>query len=116
MPPTPSPTGFIFDWDGVIIDSHAAHEESWEVLFAELGKTLPEGFFKATFGMRNAQIIPAWFDFVPKDDLDLIAKLGDRKEEIYRDILHRDGIEPLPGVRPLLQELKQRQIPTSVGS
>jgi beta-phosphoglucomutase family hydrolase len=108
--------GFIFDWDGVIIDSHAAHEESWNALFVELGRPLPDGFFKKTFGMRNQQIIPEWFDFVKADDLAEIKRLGDRKEALYRDILQRDGITPLPGVLPLLRELRARNIPRSVGS
>lgn len=111
-----SDIGFIFDWDGVVIDSHAAHEESWELLFAELGKPMPEGFFKATFGMRNQQIIPEYFDFVKADDLAEIARLGDRKEVLYRDILRRDGITPLPGVVALLQEMQALGIPRSVGS
>ena len=38
--------GFIFDWDCVIIDSHAAHEESWGLLFAEIGQPMPGDFFK----------------------------------------------------------------------
>ena len=108
--------GFIFDWDGVVIDSHAAHEESWNLLFAELQRPMPEGFFKKTFGMRNQQIIPLCFDFVRADDHAEIKRLGDRKEELYRDILRRDGIEPLPGVVPLLRELKERGIPRVVGS
>lgn len=108
--------GFIFDWDGVVIDSHAAHEESWRRLFAELGRPMPEGFFKATFGMRNQQIIPAWFEFVRADDSAEIRRLGDRKEEFYREILRRDGIEPLPGVVALLRELRELGIPRAVGS
>ena len=107
---------FIFDWDGVIIDSHAQHEESWQLLFDELGRPMPETFFKATFGMRNQQIIPMCFDFVKADDHAEIARLGDRKEVLYREILKRDGIEPLPGVLALLKELKARSIPTAVGS
>jgi HAD superfamily hydrolase (TIGR01509 family) len=111
-----SEIGFIFDWDGVVIDSHAQHEESWRLLFEELGRPMPEGFFKKTFGMRNQQIIPVWFDFVKAEDLAEIARLGDRKEELYREILRRDGIEPLPGVVALLKELKGLGIPRVVGS
>jgi beta-phosphoglucomutase family hydrolase len=107
---------FIFDWDGVIIDSHSQHEESWQLLFAELGRPMPETFFKATFGMRNQQIIPMCFDFVKADDHAEIARLGDRKEVLYREILKRDGIVPLPGVLAMLKELKARSIPTAVGS
>lgn len=111
-----SDIGFIFDWDGVVIDSHAAHEESWRLLFAEIRKPMPPDFFKKTFGMRNQQIIPVWFDFVRTDDVAEIKRLGDRKEELYRDILQRDGIEPLPGVLPLLRELMALGIPRAVGS
>ncbi len=115
-PNTSSELGFIFDWDGVIIDSHAQHEESWNLLFKELRRPMPEGFFKATFGMRNQQIIPMCFDFVKADDLQAIADLGNRKEVLYRGILRRDGISPLPGVETLLKELKALGIPTVVGS
>jgi HAD superfamily hydrolase (TIGR01509 family) len=108
--------GFIFDWDGVVIDSHAQHEESWGVLFQELDRPMPEGFFKRTFGMRNQQIIPMCFDFVGADDLEEIARLGDRKEDLYREILRRDGIEPLPGVVPLLREMQSLGMPRVVGS
>lgn len=111
-----SDIGFIFDWDGVVIDSHAAHEESWKLLFQELEKPMPEGFFKKTFGMRNQQIIPEYFDFVNADDLSEIARLGDRKEVLYREILRRDGITPLPGVVGLLQEMRSLGIPRCVGS
>jgi HAD superfamily hydrolase (TIGR01509 family) len=75
---------------------------------------MPEGFFKATFGMRNQQIIPMCFDFVNADDHAEIARLGNRKEELYREILRRDGIEPLPGVVALLAELKELGKPTAV--
>ncbi len=107
--------GFIFDWDGVIIDSHDQHEESWHLLAAELGTSVPEGFFKKTFGMRNQQIIPMWFTHLA-DQPQEIAKIGDRKEELYRDIIRRDGIEPLPGVREFLAAMKQSGIRASVGS
>lgn len=108
--------GFIFDWDGVVIDSHAQHEESWRLLFAELGRPMPGDFFKKTFGMRNQQIIPAWFDFVNAADTAEIQRLGGRKEELYREIIRREGIEALPGVVALLRELQALGIPAAVGS
>jgi HAD superfamily hydrolase (TIGR01509 family) len=108
--------GFIFDWDGVVIDSHAQHEESWGLLFQELDRPMPEGFFKRTFGMRNQQIIPMCFDFVRADDHPEIARLGDRKEVLYRDILRRDGIDPLPGVVALLREMQSLGLPRALGS
>jgi beta-phosphoglucomutase-like phosphatase (HAD superfamily) len=50
--------GAIFDWDGVIINSAAQHEASWERLAKECGKILPENHFKRGFGMKNEVIIP----------------------------------------------------------
>jgi beta-phosphoglucomutase family hydrolase len=113
--PTMEDIGFIFDWDGVIIDSHDQHEKSWHLLAEEMNTSVPEGFFKRTFGMRNQQIIPLWFtDLVDRPEE--VAKLGDRKEALYREILRRDGIEPLAGVREFLQLMKLAGIRASVGS
>ena len=36
------PLGAIFDWDGVVIDSHDQHERAWAALAAELVAKLPE--------------------------------------------------------------------------
>ncbi len=107
--------GFLFDWDGVVIDSHNQHEESWDLLSAEIGQPLPEGFMKKTFGMRNQNIFPMWLPHLATDAAAITA-LGNRKEELYREILRRDGIEALPGVKAFLQAARQAGIPASVGS
>lgn len=114
--PAPAFRGAIFDWDGVIIDSHAQHEAAWEELARELGQPLPPGFFKKTFGMRNDRIIPEFTPWVPDGDSASVARLGERKETLYRQILRRDGIAPLPGVLTLLRELQSHGIPCAVGS
>jgi len=107
----------IFDWDGVIIDSHDQHAESWTLLADEQGSALPQDFFKKSFGMRNQSIFPLFFSsWVDADDHARIAELADRKEKLYRELVHRDGIEPLPGVVALLESLAAAGIPCSVGS
>jgi len=108
--------GVIFDWDGVVIDSHDQHEQAWFRLAEELGKPMTKELFVASFGMRNESIIPGLFQWTEEGEHKRIAELGDRKEEIYREILRETGIEPLPGVRELLTELKTAGVPTSVGS
>ena len=93
----------IFDWDGVIIDSHDQHERSWSMLAAEEGNTLPEGFFKQSFGMRNEAIIPRFFNhWADTDNPKEISRLADRKEHLYRSLVRDEGIEPLAGVCQLL--------------
>lgn len=108
--------GAIFDWDGVIIDSSAAHEESWDRLAAEEKRTLPEGYFKEGFGRKNAFIIPHLLNWADEADVNEVNRLGDRKEALYREILKERGIQPLLGVRELLAELKAAEIPCVVGS
>lgn len=106
--------GVIFDWDGVVIDSSAQHERSWELLAEEIGKPLPPDHFKAGFGKKNQEIIPGLLRW--SDDPDEIRRLGDRKEVLYRELVREQGVAVLPGARELLQALKAAAIPRSVGS
>jgi beta-phosphoglucomutase family hydrolase len=104
----------IFDWDGVIIDSSRQHEQSWEQLAQEERRTLPPGFFKRSFGMKNERIIPGLLGWT--SDSARIRLLSDRKEEIYRDRIQQDQIVPLPGVVEWLDTLHNAAIPCAIGS
>src|SRR5580698_3167139 len=88
--------GAIFDWDGVIINSGAQHELSWERLAKELNKPLPEGHFKLGFGMKNEVIFPELLKWTtdPRE----IHILSLRKEAIYREVVQEQGVTALPGV------------------
>jgi HAD superfamily hydrolase (TIGR01509 family) len=109
-----SAIGAIFDWDGVIIDSSAAHEQSWDLLAAAEKRVLPPGHFKAGFGRKNQFIIPNILKWA--DDPAEIERIGRRKEEFYREILKTSGIQALPGVRALLEGLRAAAVPCVVGS
>jgi len=106
--------GAIFDWDGVIIDSAAYHEESWERLAMEEKKPLPPGYFQKSFGMKNERIIPEILRW--SVELEEIKRVSLRKEACYREILKERGIQALPGVLPWLKQLKRAGIPCVVGS
>lgn len=106
--------GVIFDWDGVVIDSSALHERSWELLAEEIGKPLPAGHFKAGFGKKNQEIIPGLLRW--SADLAEIERLGARKEELYRELVRDQGVIVLPGVRELLGALRDSGVRRSVGS
>ena len=77
----------IFDWDGVVIDSSAQHEKSWELLAAETGRSLPTGHFKKGFGKKNQVIIQEILGW--SYDPEEIRRLGDRKEELYRELVRQ---------------------------
>jgi beta-phosphoglucomutase len=93
--------GVIWDLDGVIIDSAAPHWQSWQQLAAETGATFTERDFRATFGTRNADIIPRYWHTTGAAE---VQQLADRKEAIYRDLV-RANAQALPGALALLQAL-----------
>ncbi|WP_035611585.1 HAD family phosphatase [Haloferula sp. BvORR071] len=105
----------LFDFDGVVIDSHEAHGRSWFALAAELGHELSHETFHSTFGQRNESILP-FLGWAEEGDKERIQQLGDRKEGLYREILRAEGIEPLPGVVALLEDLKANGIPCAIGT
>jgi beta-phosphoglucomutase-like phosphatase (HAD superfamily) len=42
--------GVLFDMDGVLVDSGAAHHESWRVLARRHGRDISDTEFRAAFG------------------------------------------------------------------
>jgi beta-phosphoglucomutase family hydrolase len=108
------PFGAIFDWDGVIIDSAKLHEQSWQRLARELGKSIAPDSFIRGFGMKSARIIAeihAWAT-EPAE----VARLTNRKEALYREIVAQSDIAPLPGVVAWLQRLRAEDVPCAVAS
>jgi HAD superfamily hydrolase (TIGR01509 family) len=104
----------IFDWDGVIIDSSAAHRESWERLAREEGRILSPGYFERGFGMKSVKIIREILGWT--DDPERLKQLDWRKECLYREVIRERGIEPLPGVVDWLDQLKAASIPSVIAT
>jgi beta-phosphoglucomutase family hydrolase len=106
--------GAIFDWDGVVVDSSAAHERAWERLAAEVGRSLPPGFFLRSFGMKNDRAIRELLGWT--HDPAELKRLGERKEELFREEIRHRPLQPLPGVRNWLERLRAAGVPCAVGS
>jgi len=108
------PFGAIFDWDGVIIDSAKLHEQSWHQLAGELGKSIaPESFIRG-FGMKSAQIIATIHHWATEPEQ--VAGLVQRKEALYRELVSKSDIRPLPGVVEWLHRLHEAGAPCAVAS
>jgi beta-phosphoglucomutase len=99
--------------DGTLVDTAELHFQSWVRLAQELGKPLSRAEFEATFGQRNAEIVPRFFGRQYSDQE--IARLGEGKEELYRAEA-RNGVSLLPGVRSLLQGLQEAGFKQAIGS
>lgn len=106
--------GAIFDWDGVIIDSAKLHEQSWHRLATELGKPIAPGSFLRGFGMKSAWIIEEIHRWSTEPAE--VARLTERKEALYREIVAQSDIAPLPGAAAWLERLHAAGVPCAVAS
>ena len=106
--------GAIFDWDGVVVNSCAEHLDSWKMLAAAHGHTIPENFMLETFGKRNLEIIPDILKWT--SDPAEAKKMSDEKEVFYRKIVAERGVPTVDGVREFLAALKSADVPCAIGS
>lgn len=104
----------IFDWDGVIIDSSRQHERAWELVAAEERRVLPPGVFQRSFGMRNDRVIRELLGWT--NDPERIRQLSERKEALFRSLIQQERVEPLPGVMPWLNALREAGVPCAVAT
>jgi HAD superfamily hydrolase (TIGR01509 family) len=93
----------LWDLDGTLADSRKFHWISWRDTMAAAGVTITEAQFAQSFGQRNDAIIPSWMG--DRATPALVRKLGDEKESLYRALITRDGITPLPGAAEWVRRL-----------
>jgi HAD superfamily hydrolase (TIGR01509 family) len=74
----------LFDLDGTLIDSMPHHHDAWVLWHQKHGLPLDvEGFFSATAGRSNAEILA---DMLPAASVAEIESMADEKEALYREI------------------------------
>ncbi len=92
---------FIFDLDGVVVDSMPLHTEAWRVYLERLGITVPD-LDGRMHGRRNDDLVKA---FISADlSVDEIFEHGAAKERLFREMMGA-GLEQhmVPGVRAFLK-------------
>lgn len=104
----------IFDVDGVLVDSYAAHFQSWQAFAAPHGFVFTEALFKQTFGRTSQDILRLmWPDRALSDDL--VRRWDREKEARFREII-RTNFPAMPGARALLVRLHAAGFGLAVGS
>jgi beta-phosphoglucomutase len=93
----------LWDMDGTLIDSEELHWISWRDTMANEGITITHEEFLASFGQRNDSIIPRWLGAAATPER--IERISEAKEELYRQMVRRDGVSPEPGVTTWLRRL-----------
>ena len=102
-----APRAVLWDMDGTLIDSEEFHWISWRETLASEGITITREQFLSSFGQRNDSILPRWLgeSATPKS----MEKIANAKEELYRHLIRRDGISPLPGVANWIHRLHKEE-------
>ena len=95
--------GVLWDLDGTLADSRVYHWQAWRDTMAGAGVTITEAQFEKSFGQRNDAILTAWLGEGTTPDR--IREIGDAKEALYRTLMARGGIEPLPGASEWVRRL-----------
>lgn len=97
---------FIFDMDGVLIDSEPLWKIAMEQTFQEVGCNLTKKDFQKTVGMRIDEVVSYWFSH--------IGWQGTPAKEVEKRIIQRmialieENGKPLPGVIETLNLLKKK--------
>ena len=67
--------GVIFDMDGVLVDTGWAHRQAWFDLAAKEGLPMSDEFFRGTFGMQNAAILPMLRPGISQDEIERLSRV-----------------------------------------
>ena len=95
----------LWDMDGTLIDSEEYHWIAWRHTMADEGVTITRELFLASFGQRNDSILPRWLGAAATRER--IEKIANAKEELYRELIRKYGIAPLPGVECWVHRLHE---------
>ena len=93
----------LWDMDGTLIDSEEFHWISWRNTLAEEGIGITREQFLSSFGQRNDSILSRWLGNTVTPAR--IERIANAKEELYRHLIRRDRISPLPGVEDWVHRL-----------
>lgn len=104
--------GVIFDMDGVLADTGWAHRQAWYDLAEKEGLAMSDEFFRRTFGMQNAAILPMLRPGISTDDME---HLSDWKEQRYRELV-QERLELAEGAEALLKDLRSHGFRLAIGS
>jgi beta-phosphoglucomutase family hydrolase len=96
----------LWDMDGTLVDSAEYHWQAWRDTMTRHGSPITYEQFRATFGQRNVSILRQWLGETATSEL--IQRIGDAKEALYRQHVRQQGISPLPGVLEWLHLLHRK--------
>src|SRR5262245_61147713 len=108
------PIAAIFDMDGVLVDSYAAHFLSWRNVLARYNVEFSETQFAQIFGRTAKEGVRSIWPYPDTTDSE-IAQVEAQKEAEFRTMI-RDDFPIMPGVRDLLESLRASDFSIAIAS
>jgi HAD superfamily hydrolase (TIGR01509 family) len=105
---------FVFDMDGVIVDTNPYHKITLRQFAEKYGYHLSEDeLIKKIYGRTNKEWIPALFgrSLTPEE----VEVYGEEKEKMFRDLYKKD-IKPVAGLKEFLDQMDVLKIPRAIGT
>ncbi len=105
---------FVFDMDGVIVDTNPYHKIALRQFAEKYGYQLSEEeLIKKIYGRTNKEWIPNLFgrSLSPTE----VNKYGEEKEKLFRDLYEKDIVE-VAGLTRFLEQALQLNIPLAIGT
>ncbi len=111
-------TGFIFDLDGVIVDTAKYHYLAWKNLANELGFEFTDEQNELFKGVSRKRCLEILLDIgqVKSTQKQFDTWMVEKNEDYLKYIEKMDETEILPDVPKILQYLKERNFPIALGS
>jgi beta-phosphoglucomutase len=108
-----SSIAFLFDMDGVLVDSNPFHKISLKQFCAKYGFDLSDDQLREKiYGRTNKDWIPNVFG---KLSMEQIMKYQDEKEALFREI-YKDDIKPVAGLLLFLEKLEMNGVPRAIAT
>lgn len=95
----------LWDLDGTLVDSGDYHWRAWRDTMRGEGVDLTYEQFLASFGQKNDAILAAWMGAAATPDV--IRRIGDGKELLYRQLAAKEGLVSLPGAADWVARLHE---------
>lgn len=104
--------GIIFDFDGVIVDSHPVHLRAWKVLFRSMGKTVGDEELSFVLeGAKREEILQRFLGDVTPEQIKLY---GAEKERLYQ--AHASELKLVCGVTEFQEQVNAAGVPIAVAT
>lgn len=104
--------GAVFDFDGVIVDSHPVHARAWKRFLDSVGRRVSEEQLQFVLDGRKRDDILR--HFMGELEADQIVEYGHRKEQYFRD--EAAHVQTADGLRGFLEDLEYEQLALAIAS